>query len=232
MLVNKKLYFPSPNDLNDPYDCKIDIYDALSVAIDNAPPNIVTKLKEFLKVEGLLTKINTDARSAGVLSLASSPIDMKMWAHYAGNHGGFCLGFQFSDRILTYNAEERIVGTTPVYYSATNPFIDFFTELGESREIPSFEAFWMGLLNRSLIAKSIVWKDEGEFRIVRADPGFVSFEPAEVKEIIFGIAMDSEYRKTITNILSGPSWQHLKYFEIVRDSYGYQLKRIPIEAKI
>ncbi len=221
MLVNKEIYFASPEELNDPYDCQLDINQSLQSAIEKASPDIKQELKKYLKVNKLLQRINNDAKACGVFSLSGKPSDMKMWTHYASNHTGFCVCFQLSDRFLKYNQQEKIIGTSPVYYSKNNPFVEFFEELGAAAEKPKYEEFWADLLNLSLIAKSETWKEEEECRITRAESGVVSFVPSEIKEITFGIAMSAEDRKTIKNIVTGPEWQHIEFYEVVREVYSF-----------
>lgn len=225
MLVNKEIYFASPDELNDPYDCQIDISQSLKIAIENASPELKQELTKYLKVEDLLKKINGDAKATGVFSLSGKPSDMKMWAHYALNHTGFCIGLQLSERFLEYNEQEKIIGTSPVHYSKENPFIEFFEKLVVNSEKPKYEEFWMALLNLSLIAKSETWSEEEEYRITRAEPGLVSFSPSEIKEITFGSNMQLENRKTIKNIVTGPAWQHVDFYEIVSDLYSFDIEK-------
>lgn len=232
MLINREIYFASPKELNDPYDCQLDISRSLQSAIEKAKPDIKQKLEKYLTVGSLLQKINNDAKASGIFSLSGKPLDMKMWAHYASNHTGFCIGFQLSDRFLRYNQQEKIIGTSPVHYSKNNPFVEFFEELIETSEKPKYEEFWVGLLNLSLIAKSETWKEEEECRITRAEPGFVSFVPSEIKEITFGTAMPAKDRKTIKNIVSGPEWQHIEFYEVVSDIHSFGIEKIPLNNKL
>lgn len=229
MLINKEIYFASPDELNDPYDCQIDISQSLNIAIENASPEIKQELSKYLKVKNLLQEINDDAKASGVFSLSGKPSYMKMWTHYASNHTGFCVGFQLSDRFLKYNEQEKIIGTSPVHYSKGNPFIEFFEKLVATSEKPKYEEFWVTLLNLSLIAKSETWREEEECRITRAEPGLVSFSPSEIKEITFGSNMPLENRKTIKNIVTGSAWQHVNFYEIVSDLYSFDIEKRPYD---
>lgn len=228
MLVNKKIYFASPDKLNDPYDCKIDIAESLEVAIENASPEIKQNLLEYRKAGDVHRKINDDAKSAGIFSLSRKSSDMKMWAHYASNHAGFCIGFQLSDRFLKYDEKEKIFGTSPVHYTKDNPFVDFFENLASAPEKPKYNEYWLELLNLSLITKAQTWVDEDECRITRAEPGLVSFSPSEIKEITFGSNMPLENRQTIKNIVIGPAWQHVNFYEMVKAIDSFDIKKRPL----
>ena len=54
MLINKELYFTSPEQLNDPYDCQIDILSALESDVEIAEKKtnkvIKTKLSEYRSI--------------------------------------------------------------------------------------------------------------------------------------------------------------------------------------
>jgi hypothetical protein len=228
MLINKEIYFAPPEELNDPYDCQIDINQSLNVAIGMAPTEIKKELAKYLQAQDLLQRINSDAKAAGIFSLSGKPLDMKMWTHYASNHTGFCIGFQLSDYFLKYNEKEKIIGTSPVYYSKSNPFIDFFGKIAVNPEKPKYEEFWATLLNLSLIAKSETWLEEEECRITRAEPGLVSFSPSEIKEITFGAHMSIEDRKTIKNIVSGVAWEHIEFYEVSNDLSSFDIKKKPL----
>jgi hypothetical protein len=122
MLIRRELYFAAPPSLNDPYDCRINIRESLSGAVQRAKQSgnkeLQQKLKRFHKIEHVYEKMDTDLAGLGVLSLAKKADNVLMWSHYAENHTGFCVGFQLSEKFTTHINDEQIVGAVDVSYAA------------------------------------------------------------------------------------------------------------------
>lgn len=220
ILVNREVYFASSEQLNDPYDCRISIRQALRDAVEAAAwaesRTLRETLERFQKIDHVYERMEEDIRNAGVFSLAKHPTNAVMWAHYAENHRGFCIGFDLSEKFTTHRNAEQIIGTDDVRYTKTNPFKDYFEEVAAARQPPTWEEFFPALLSRGMVAKAAAWGYEEEVRVLRKNSGTVSFSPAEVVEIVFGLNMASENRATIRHLLSGDQWRHVHFREIVR----------------
>jgi len=118
-LKNRQIYFPTPSELNDPYDCNVPInltdstseeletvYQMLSEGLEekkvisdqylsNGKPN-----KEFRKdIHNLAKKVELKKQdyfsTMGVACFSESPSlkpdNILLWSHYADGHKGFCL---------------------------------------------------------------------------------------------------------------------------------------------
>src|SRR5690349_10772160 len=94
----REVYFSSPTQLNDPYDCRISIRPALEEAIERSSRDgdrrLQARLERFRRIDHIFDKMESDIGNVGVLSLSYTPTNVVMWAHYAENHRGFCAGFQ------------------------------------------------------------------------------------------------------------------------------------------
>ena len=223
ILIKKELYFASPQQLNDPYDCQLSIVDTLSEAIDRTRQTrskLLDVLEKLQNIEELNIKIATDFANAGVLSLARIPMNVLMWSHYADDHRGFVLGFELSDKFTTHDNAEHIIGAADVIYCESNPFTDFF--LNFELEVPSYDDYWSSLMEIGLRAKNVCWAYEEEVRVLRKVSGAVSFRPYELREIIFGLNMPESDQKVVRTILSGHDWKHVSYRKIVRTN-GFAL---------
>jgi len=220
MLIKRQLYFATPVQLNDPYDCRISIRQALSQAIEGVERNGSRSFRQTLerlrKIDHIYEKMETDIGSVGVLSLSKCPTNVVMWTHYADNHRGFCAGFQLSEKFTTHHNDEQIVGICGVHYSGENPFVEFFEEIATAEKPPSWEEFWQSLLSMGMVAKAVAWGYEEEVRVLRKEGGPVSFEPSELAEIVFGMNMPASDRATLRQLLAGGEWSHVKFKEIVR----------------
>lgn len=220
MLIRRELYFANPAALNDPYDCRINIRDSLASAIQRAQqlesPEFRKSLERFLKIEHVYEKMDNDLAGMGILSLSRDPANTLMWSHYAGNHKGFCVGFQLSEKFTTHLNNDQIVGAIDVSYVDSNPFADYFEELAASDKMPKWEEFWMTLLSLGMCSKALPWIYEEEVRVLRKSPGLVGFAAGDLTEIIFGLNMPISGRETLRTILSGAEWNHVQFREVIR----------------
>jgi hypothetical protein len=125
-----------------------------------------------------------------------------MWAHYADNHRGLCLGFLISDEV-----EAWIVS-----YVAEAPRVNF-SELFDD-EFTKNEYKW-------IFSKHHDWKNENEWRIVVPQGNQLWPIPGEIKTVTFGLRMDKVKREVIKQILKNE--YNVQYFETIRDQELLQL---------
>ena len=220
MLAKRQLYFGTPQQLNDPYDCRISIRRALSEAVEQAIKSTNVKLTETLKqlrdLEGVYERMEADIGSVGVFSMTKRPNNVVMWTHYADNHAGFCAGFQLSNKFTTHLNDYQIIGAAEAHYSTGNPFADYFNEIAALPELPTWDEFWKALLSIGMVAKARAWEYEDEVRVLRKGGGAVPFEPSELIEIIFGMNMPFEQQQELRQLLAGEDWRHVRFSRVVR----------------
>ena len=229
MLINRELYFARPDELNDPYDCRLNIGTSLGAAIARAEQlqnqELHQRLQRLRGIDHVYEKMDRDLSSLGVFSLSRTPTHVLLWSHYAGNHSGFCAGFQFSEGLITHRGPHGIIGASDVGYSTSNPFIEFFEEIASTQNVPPWEEVWPTLLSVGMAVKADAWRYEEEVRILRKEPGLVPFAPGELTEIVFGLNMSSRSRATLRRLFSGNDWTHVRFKEIVRvHDFSFQLR--------
>jgi hypothetical protein len=107
----------------------------------------------------------------GILTLTEAPDNLLMWAHYAKNYTGFCIGFNSNNWFFSKSNDiyENHTGdkfqrdipiidrevydiVQPVYYSTLRPQLGIFTSY---------------YLN-ALLVKAVDWKYEKEWRMIRS----------------------------------------------------------------
>lgn len=114
ILTQSVLYFSSPSEFNDPFDCKVHYRNRLSVAhfkeyyfslLRQKFPHLnreqckakVAQDTKRITPEEFITKVTegmqTSANELGVLSLSATPTNLLLWSHYAASHTGLCLKF-------------------------------------------------------------------------------------------------------------------------------------------
>lgn len=96
--------------------------------------------------------------NVGILSLSESSESLTMWAHYAGDHKGFVVGFK-SDKFIT-NKSQILIPTGKVHYTCKRPQMNFF-DLEETQK--ERKAKW---IKNFYYTKSQDWSYENEWRQV------------------------------------------------------------------
>ncbi|MGE6213317.1 DUF2971 domain-containing protein [Comamonas aquatica] len=237
LLLNRKLFFATPAQLNDPLDSSIDIHAEYERAKElvHESDNHPDRRKSFLifllnshrfkdpasgEPMGLNKALQHFIQSLGILSLSRNPTDALLWSHYAEGHSGICLGF---DPDLL-ELDTFIKGD--VEYAARPPYVDLFLkmteELGEfvrpweQHKYPDEQGdkFYTAQLSRlmraNLLVKSEKWKYEEEYRMITSRPGHRAFSPKALREVILGTRTHELDRETLANILRHPDYSHVK----------------------
>lgn len=113
-LSNKYLYFSRPSEVNDPFDCQIQVDANAKGRAFNIWRNEMIKEsdvdKQFLTIDytnqlfndqkilnGMKTLTHLMVESNHLLSLTTDCLNESMWALYAGNYNGICLGYNIDD---------------------------------------------------------------------------------------------------------------------------------------
>lgn len=186
-LVNSEIYFSRPDGLNDPFDCRVDILNALENAISKSTPPSRDKLEKLLRsTTSFLKKVQADLEKIGVCSFSlelTKPASSLMWAHYADNHRGICLMYRFPESFFTENAD-HILGIDQVNYGI-NPLSDWFLQKAPNME--SFKEFGIVLIQKALTIKAQPWDYENEVRIIRQTDGPEVIDKQYLKQVCFGL---------------------------------------------
>lgn len=240
IIANRQVYFATWEQLNDPFDCRIDIARSLETACIEAKardsPAVRATLEKFCNLGDFYSNAQADVAKAGIFSLAKSPVSAPMWAHYGSNHKGFCLGFRLSEKFTKHDKDEGIIGVAHVDYCNDNPFTELFHEFaakvsrgtGDEENLNATWAdFWQSIYSAGLTSKNEAWKYEEEARVLKKEGGLVSFEPPELVEVVFGMDMPPSARETIMSLLESSEWGHVRLKEIQRGS-GFALKAVAV----
>ena len=159
IITRREIYFPSPKEFNDPYDCRI----PESFYLLDTDEKIDKYFREFAirnfdKLRSLGYDINKYIIHAkedfkyckkayqeelnqkylhegdlyfGILSTSKIWNNIQMWAHYSAKHTGFCVGF---DREILYeNLPE--CNAASVHYTKKFPLREFSDILQEYKSL-------------------------------------------------------------------------------------------------
>jgi hypothetical protein len=259
LLINRKLFFATPDQLNDPLDASIDISDEYErakelVRMQDTSPDGRKSFLLFLldgghrfsdpttgEQIGLNKAVQSFIRSLGILSFSRTPIDPLLWSHYAAGHSGICLGFD-SELLDAKRAFIR----DDVTYAEKPPYVDLFLKLTE--EIGEFvrpwenhrypkeqgDSFYTNQLSRlmraNLLVKSEKWSYEEEHRMITSRPGECDFAPQALAHVIRGAKMSAPDRETLSNILRHPDYSHVKVSDVAHVAGTFEFGLLPSGA--
>ena len=220
LLINRELWFAKPDTLNDPFECQMIFRNILD-----------SMWAKYKFDENLKTKIEAETEkclsNAGICSFSKTRQNQLMWAHYADEHKGFCIGFKHE--LLIENTNE--IGSIDVLYQSDYPYEEIF------KIIEKFLVNLDGDLTKTIIwsivykimqTKYTYWSYERELRLTRLKYGALAFSPIAVNSIAFGLRMSERDKKTLRELLSGPEWKHLKWFQTHKSDkkFGLVFKQI------
>ena len=234
-LRNRRIYFPTPSELNDPFDCNVPVnivdstsedlkkvYQMLYNKMDNSEVVSNQYLSNGLPNENFQKYIHNFAEKVELIkrkyfneigvacfseSLSSIPDNILMWSHYANGHKGFCLEFDTSYFPFT----GLPIPMQEVKYKADYP------SLRSGQAIKGGEVWVEPLIN-----KSKEWTYEQEWRLVVGKGAtFGFYDPKALTAIYFGCLMQSDEKEEILEILNG---YPTKFYEMRRSVTTYTLE--------
>jgi hypothetical protein len=243
-LLLNQLYFASPVEINDPFDFKT-THDYTLLDTDDKRERYVDKLIEqtieILHQRGIdpqakkaelmwrlaneLEKIQDEYDSTshpmtdnrfGVLSLSTKWDSVLMWSHYAVNHQGFCIGYDF-EKLKCYNR-----GTAgPVSYRDTYPALD------------PLDPDPLNEILTKTHTKAAVWTYEDEYRFTRLwengnptiDDRILTIPNECISEVILGININPSDQKEIVTTIAQKG---ISLYQAIRKRRSYGIDRVQL----
>lgn len=205
VLENNSLWFASPQDFNDPFDCQIvpdtnntqdEIIEFLKAsAPEGSSEESISSLA--LKIfnnphiwkNSFEAEISKVINATGICCFTANEKNLLMWSHYTDSHKGVCLKFDLTKDPEYFEFPLEVIYTKdyPVY-----------NHLSNSQEI----------VNLVVLSKSIDWEYEEEIRVLRPDQnGLISFNKNALVEIIFGCNCSENSIKEITELVNKYEYQ-------------------------
>ena len=222
-LKNNTLTLSSPTQFNDPLDCLIFPWidtrkKALTDARQNMAAELLAKAYSYIKVRCFVrnTPLPTEAADDPLMrSSVQEQYNLLMWAHYAYNHTGYCVKYNFPENFVY----EDIPNSTLSRLGN----VDYVGKISLTDELT---------LNDAFFKKSADWSYESEVRLLHYDPYFegdfksLTLPPNCVKEIYFGLKCTDENKAKIRKVLEGHA---VHFYQIVTQSNDlYSLASKPV----
>ncbi len=204
-LKNSTIYFNSPTNFNDPYDCsfgfniedisdeEIEIFRStiihqgiiqtdgkeqfLNATLQEIRNSIIKSAKTAIE-----TQMNIILKTNGIACFTEVNDNLLMWSHYAKSSKGFCLEFDTSFK--PFHQLKK------VKYMPNLPTFDAIKIQNYDESLFEVSKLWL--------TKSIHWKYEEEWRIIgnTANTWF-KYDPNALKSIYFGPLIEKAYREII-----------------------------------
>lgn len=201
-LINQTLYFATPDKLNDPFDCRIDLQKALIRAEMSATGKRRAFLSSFLATPEFFRNWRATFDKMGVCSFSEETIEgtlmeTLMWAHYADDHRGVRLKYQFRAAFLMGDmaTAQEIVTSQNVEYLDDS----LVPWLAENAPMDMTE-FAKELAKRYLRTKSPAWAYEQEARIIRQKSGPFKLKDVFLAEVCFGLQTAQDDRELVVKL--------------------------------
>ncbi len=242
IVTDNVAWFAHPKDLNDKYDIRVPVrFDANEVHqpefyqklrnlakmhFPHLNPSsrdfdvICENQLEFIKADPIafFQKNYLELRESdhydqvGVFSLTGDPLNETMWAHYANNTKGFCIGF---DTIKLIKSLPPRIGFGYVDYDEEPPYHLFTRSSIDNQKSEMYFKFKK-------------WENENEFRLLTFSIGHgldrgMKFDKDSISEIIVGADMPSHHLDKIIEVLKVQYDSRVKLFRTIvkPSSYGY-----------
>lgn len=210
-----KLWFSSPANFNDPFDCRIyphiptddELAKYLATHAENASPDDYNIIREGIQKfgSGLAKQAIDDVMNkSGVKCFTPNNANILMWSHYTNSHKGICLEFD------TLIDPEFFVYPINVVYSKKYPNLEF-TDKRFTTEV--------------LRTKSKDWEYEQEVRVYKTGNGYYFFNPQSLRSITFGCNTPVDKQSQIIEIIRRNKYlDHVHFFKCKTSSKEFKLE--------
>jgi hypothetical protein len=220
-LKNGEIWLSGANSFNDPFDCNIVHYDTeldnispeqkkkileiIYSQFDTSEPNFINndlrnEIQSYYKSEiddadQLERAIESRYRSIGVCSFISNGFDnLVMWAHYAKNHKGYCIEFEYENPLTISTGKSFQKKILPVTYVQSLPEIALMQLLIDPNK----------MVKDIILTKHNNWSYEKEYRLIDVkssnEPLSISKARLKVTAIYVGLSADKKTESRLQEV--------------------------------
>ena len=238
MVLNNELFFPSPDNFNDPFDSNIPFrYEEFTYEEfrNYWAPRIAEKTPHLAKdelaqtiqrmydtsntpegrqtilqdQEGMLQQMRSN--TIGIYSLSASCRSILSWGHYSDSHRGFCVGLS-KEKLISFVRSQESLDFDRVEYSTNYPVINVY-KMTEAEKLTKL--FW---------TKSIEWEYEKEYRIIWYNGASKTFriDPEIIEIVIIGCQAEEGERDAFMAAIRS-SYPSVSIFQATMRKDGYGL---------
>jgi len=224
-IVHRTIFAPRPEDLNDPFDCQVNLERVFERAISLASGEQLDFIKSFYDNKAFIENWKKEISSKGVysFSLINSEIlsEPLMWSHYADEHRGVCVEYILPkefifENLLAQDLENGLVVCNSVDYQ-DNGFVECILEAPQD-----LEGFAEALLRKYLLTKSPSWHYEKEGRLVLRKSGIIKLPKESLRRVYFGLRSAESDIELITELARTYSGCN-SFYKIIKGNGDYEI---------
>jgi tetratricopeptide (TPR) repeat protein len=186
--------------------------------------------------EELFSVLQKQIASVGIFSLSELFDNSLMWAHYAGDHTGICIGFEVTDGSILSDKDRFL----EVKYSDNVPELEdeFMTQLtisidsrGRHLKTAHQIAFNDPTLQTTVSTKGKEWAYEREWRYVEPSAGAFAW-PGPIVEMTFGLNCPKDRRDHYIKLAQENVPNDVRIYEIKTRPGTREFERVRIPSPI
>lgn len=203
-LINNRLSIVKPKRLNDPVDCLIfpwrECLDKNCIEKTHIP--FLAKSYDYYRIRSFVSGDNNVDYEKDTVK------NTLMWSHYADEHRGLCILYDFSENFI--NSKD---GENPRNYFMKVNYIDEKEDISVNKSVMS--------VDQGFATKSIDWKYENEVRLISYDCSseedftYINLDnKSKIKAIFFGLRCDKDTINTIKKLFAD---KPIEYYQMELD---------------
>jgi len=196
---------------------------AIDHAIDSGKCQAPELLHKFKADEADIARFNNGVASMGIGSFSLTHQETLLWSHYANDHKGVAVRYDFPTKFLS--DEDEILGVSRVSYDA-NAVSDWLRENIELYR-DDHKNFIIGLLKKVLMSKAPSWSYEQEARIVRPKAGLFEVPRSTLTHVFFGLQTTEQDEQLVRAVVK-QNYEGVKFGRAVRTSDDFGVGVIEI----
>lgn len=224
IVKGQSLKFNNPEFFNDPFDCDINL---LEFNIKEASEEVKNDLLELKKSipqnipNELFAKAYEASQKDKIKRSSICCFSMEynvptMWSHYADNHNGIALIFDYEIEQPFESIPKNNVAAFPVDY-------DNYTRL-------NYCSSKANGIKKLFGTKSQEWRYESEFRLIllNGSSGLIRFNKSFLSGVIFGLRVNEKDIEKFMSICSDYRYENLRFSRMKKEELEFRIEEINV----
>lgn len=216
LISNRELWYASPSTFNDPFEGESSFSEVLESVWEKYPLPESERALYFEKIQRTLNE-------SGICSFSKTRKNQHMWAHYADEHKGLCIGFK--EELL--RPLDSSIFPIDVTYQSNYPFAEIIKRFNYFEQFPgqnSVGSVAGDIIYSILSTKYTSWRYEKERRLLFCRSEAIPFCPNAINSVAFGLRTPEKDKTAIRAIMSGTEWKHVQWYQAVKSKTKYALE--------
>lgn len=209
VIKTERVWMPDPTNFNDPYDCALSLdmksYHERNSDFHSIVRDVMLGKRDRSEIPmskapvpgWVMSVANEEFRDEqskfGVCCFSETNLSILMWSHYADNHKGVCIEFEFSEDFLKNSELSKVI------YCNEFPKFTFDDYRGFSKEEVKNK------IRQLITIKAKDWEYEKEWRLIHNEKNTFYPKILKIKSVLLGVRADQNVKYEIIDLLKGRS---------------------------